>query len=433
MELDNQTLCAVVTAYTDRSTNQLGNLFARQDDWLYFNKPFSSGELEQTAYHLVTAWNQRRREESLVSNLEMMQNGLLWILNTVSNINRVPPLVMEALVEGILTHFLKLVDSKDGFIYLPEYHRLIHYGRGVFDGCEDFMNAEFDPKWKMAIEAMNNNKQTIIEANMAATPLIVGNEALGVLFVQTNETINHDPRLFDMYATQAVNMIQHSNLYEELNLRNLELNKKNRELVKLIEKLTQSEHLQEKFRRLSFIDTLTGIPNRRYIETKLEENVEQARLEGSYIACVMLDIDHFKQINDTYGHKGGDYVLKEIAKVFQVHKRPNDLISRYGGEEFLLLYLNINPDDAVVFCERLRKSVEETSFMFGDQDINVTVSVGCTVFSAKEGDTVDTIIEKADQALYMAKEEGRNRCVYLRPNLPDDDADIESTPVIVTN
>jgi diguanylate cyclase (GGDEF)-like protein len=432
LELDNQILCAVVTAYTDRSTNQLGNLFARQDDWLYFNKPFTTGELEQTAYHLVTAWNQRRREEYLVSNLGMMQNSLIGILNTVSNINRIPPLVMEALVEGLLNHYLKLADANDGFIYLPQGKRFTVCGRGVFDGYEDFSNTELEPQWKLAKKVMDDNKHTIIETNMAATPLIVGSEVLGVLFVQTDETINHNPRLFDMYAAQAVNMIQHSNLYEERKLRNLELNKKNKELVYLIDKLTQSEQLQQQFKRLSFIDTLTGIPNRRYIEAKLEESVEQARLEGSYMACVMLDIDHFKQINDSYGHKGGDHVLKEIAKVFKLHKRSNDLIGRYGGEEFLMLYINVNPGDAMAFCERLRKSVEETSFRFGDQNINVTVSVGCTIFNPINGDSVDGIIEKADQALYMAKEGGRNRCVHLRAESVDDDADMDVTPVVFT-
>lgn len=430
LELDNQMLCAVVTAYTDRSTSQLGNLFARQDDWLYFNKPFSSGELEQTAYHLVTAWNQRRREESLVSNLEMMQHGLLWILKTVSNINRVPPLVMDALVEGLLNHYLKLADAKDGFIYLPRGDNLIHRGHGVFDVCEDFSKTELTLPWEMAKAAMDNNKHTIIDGNMAATPLIVGNEALGVLFVQTENKIHHDPSLFDMYAAQAVNMIQHSNLYEELKFRNLELNEKNQELVELLDKLTQSEHLQQQFKKLSLIDPLTGMPNRRYIESKLEEKVEWARREESHLACVMLDIDHFKNINDKYGHKGGDYVLQEIGKVFKQHKRPDDLISRYGGEEFLMLYNNINPDDAIVFCERLRKSVEETSFMFENQKINVTVSVGYTVVIPKKGDSVDAIIGKADQALYMAKEAGRNCCIHLPAGSDDSD---EATPAVVAS
>ena len=134
LQLDNQMLCAVVTAYTDRSPSQLGTLFSRQDDWLYFNKPFSTGELEQTAYHLVTAWNQRRREESLISNLEMMSNGLLYILQTAQDINRVPPLVLDSLLQGILSHFLRLAGADDGFVFLPHGEKPVHFGQGKFDG-----------------------------------------------------------------------------------------------------------------------------------------------------------------------------------------------------------------------------------------------------------------------------------------------------------
>lgn len=419
LELDNQMLCAVVTAYTDRSTKQLGNLFARQDDWLYFNKPFSSGELEQTAYHLVTAWNQRRREESLVSNLEMMQNGLMWILKSVSNINRVPPLVMEALVEGLLNHYLNLAGAENGFIFVPTNKEVVQYGRGLFEQFHDLEQSQFEQQWAMASSVMKTKEGTVIDGNMAATPLIVAGESMGVLFVQKEAAIDHDSKLFDMYASQAVNMIQHSNLYEELNLRNLELNQKNRELVDLLEKLTQSEHLQEQFKKLSLIDTLTNLPNRRYIESKLEENVEQARREGTDMACVMLDIDHFKQINDTYGHPAGDYVLQQIGLIFRDQKRPDDLVSRYGGEEFLMLYVDINPEDSNSFCERLRRSVESATFIFDRNRINVTVSVGCHVFNPKKGGSVESVIVRADHALYSAKRAGRNRCVVSIEDAPE--------------
>ena len=419
LELDNQMLCAVVTAYTDRSTKQLGNLFSRQDDWLYFNKPFSSGELEQTAYHLVTAWNQRRREESLVSNLEMMQTGLMWILRSVSNINRVPPLVMEALVEGLLKHYLNLAGAENGFIFVPSGDEIVQYGQGVFEDCNNLADTKYEQQWKMARSVMLAGQATVIDGTMAATPLFIADEPMGVLFVQKDKAIEHDSKLFDMYASQAVNMIQHSNLYEVLNLRNLELNQKNRELVDLLDKLTQSEHLQEQFKKLSLIDTLTNLPNRRYIETKLQENFEQARREGTDMACVMLDIDHFKQINDTYGHPAGDYVLQQIGLIFRDQKRPDDLVSRYGGEEFLMLYVDINPEDSHSFCERLRRSVEATTFIFDRNRINVTVSVGCHVFNPKKGGSLESVIVRADHALYSAKRAGRNRCVISIEDSPE--------------
>ena len=131
------------------------------------------------------------------------------------------------------------------------------------------------------------------------------------------------------------------------------------------------------------------------------------------MACLLVDIDHFKKVNDTYGHLAGDYVLKEIGKLFKALKRPNDVIGRYGGEEFIVLYKGIRPTDTSMLCERLRNSIEEHRFTFEGEDICVTASVGCAALTLMADDTVKSIIQTADTALYKAKEEGRNRVVIL--------------------
>lgn len=413
LQLDNQMLCAVVTAYTDRSPSQLSALFARQDDWLYFNKPFSTGELEQTAYHLVTAWNQRRREEALISNLEMMSNGLLYILQTAQDINRVPPLVLDSLLQGVLSHFLRLADAKDGFVFLPHGNEPVHFGQGKFDGADSFSTLELGKQWGLAHEVMHKKSHAIVDANIAVAPLRIGPEVLGVLFVEAEDQIEQDPKIFEIYAGQAVNMIEHSRLYAEVNVRNTELSGKNQELVDLVGKLTQSENLKQQFEKLSYMDALTTMPNRRYVEATFGEVVERGRRHGDFMACLLIDIDHFKQINDTYGHLAGDYVLQEIGKLFKALKRPNDVIGRYGGEEFIMLYKGVQPKDIMMLCERLRKSIAEHTFSFEGQDIYVTASVGCAAITLMAGDTVQSIVKKADTALYKAKQEGRNRTVVL--------------------
>ncbi len=413
LKMDSQMLCAVVTAYTDRSPSQLGALFSRQDDWLYFNKPFSTGELEQTAYHLVTAWNQRRREESLISNLEMMSNGLLYILQTAQDVNRVPPMVLDNLLQGILSHFLRLAGAKDGFVFLPHGDKPVHFGQGTFDGIDTLSAGELRKRWGLAHEVMYKKSYAVVDGNTAVAPLRIGPEVLGVLFVQSDDPIKQDPKLFEIYASQAVNMIQQSRLYAEVNVRNAELSEKNQELVDLLGKLTQSENLKEQFEKLSYMDTLTAMPNRRYIETTFGEEVERGRRHGDFLACLLIDIDHFKQINDQYGHLAGDYVLQEIGKIFKSLKRPSDVIGRYGGEEFIMLYKGIQPKDIKMLCERLRKSIEQHKFQFEGKDIDVTASVGCAALTLAAGDTVQSIVQKADTALYQAKEEGRNRTVVL--------------------
>ena len=131
------------------------------------------------------------------------------------------------------------------------------------------------------------------------------------------------------------------------------------------------------------------------------------------MACLLVDIDHFKQINDTYGHLAGDYVLQEIGKLFKGLKRPNDVIGRYGGEEFIIVYKGIQPRDVSMLCERLRISIEEHKFTFEGQDIYVTASVGCAAITLMADDTVQSIVQRADTALYKAKEQGRNRTVIV--------------------
>lgn len=128
-------------------------MFKNQDDWLYFNKPFTIGELQQTAYHMVTSWNQRRQIEALFSNMEIMQNGLLHIINTVSNINKVPPLLLDNLLQGILKHYLDLLNANDGFISLiTEMTGKLLHGYGAFKGKK---HEQLQPQWEIAVRAMH--------------------------------------------------------------------------------------------------------------------------------------------------------------------------------------------------------------------------------------------------------------------------------------
>lgn len=410
-ELDNQMLCAVVTAYTDRSPEQLGTLFARQDDWLYFNKPFTTGELQQTAYHLVTAWNQRRREEALISNLEMMRTGLIGILQSVCNINRIPPLMMDGLLTGVLTHFLALVSCEDGFIRLTsEGMGPLQLGAGCFNQAGGG-NAYDSTVVQVLAERAMAEKKSIIEAGRAATPMLIDHQVYGVLFVQARSQIVHDPHLLDMYAVQAVNMIQNSKLYEQLDRRTYELSTKNQELVDLLGRLTRSEDQRNELETLSYMDCLTGIPNRRHLEQCFVEELTRARRYQLPFTCVMLDIDHFKKVNDTYGHVVGDQVLKKMGEIMRDNKRPYDIIGRYGGEEFGCILKEISPKDALTVCERLRLAVAQSPFGDEENSLHITVSIGITSVVPGEEESMEMIWGRADKALYQAKEGGRNRCV----------------------
>lgn len=166
------------------------------------------------------------------------------------------------------------------------------------------------------------------------------------------------------------------------------------------------EHLEEQ-RQKALIDPLTGLPNRAAWSERLEHEVVQWQQHGNSLLLAMLDLDHFKRINDNYGHLAGDKVLKIIATVLRKRLRGSDFIARFGGEEFVLLMPNTPWPAGVRLVENLRAAIEACPFHFKGEPVTITVSVGLSAFKA--GDRSDLVIKRADQALYRAKDAGRNR------------------------
>lgn len=156
-------------------------------------------------------------------------------------------------------------------------------------------------------------------------------------------------------------------------------------------------------------DGLTGVLNRCAVYDTLVREQDRAGREGVPLSVIMLDLDHFKSINDNFGHAAGDMVLKEITKRIGENSRRYDIIGRYGGEEFILILPNCNGKAGQRQAERLCRSIASKPFCIGSQAIPVTVSMGVASTDQFAGDGIDELVKHADEALYMAKEEGRNR------------------------
>ena len=150
-------------------------------------------------------------------------------------------------------------------------------------------------------------------------------------------------------------------------------------------------------------DELTKLPNRRALAQRFLEEMQRARRHHKSMAFLMVDIDHFKLVNDTYGHLQGDAVLAELAKILVAGKRESDVCARYGGEEFGLILHETNETGAMTLAERIRAKVQAATFPGG---LKVTISIG--VASTDDESMFTSLIEKADQALYAAKQAGRN-------------------------
>jgi two-component system cell cycle response regulator len=161
----------------------------------------------------------------------------------------------------------------------------------------------------------------------------------------------------------------------------------------------------------SMTDPLTGLLNRRYFNEQTQKEVARSRRHGLRFSVLMIDIDHFKRINDTYGHATGDQAIKAVAEVCDKALRPQDILARYGGEEFVLTLPHTDAEGASVVAERIRQTVERIELAAEPGPVRFTVSIGISTY--QKDMPLEQIVGRADEALYKAKQSGRNRVVSL--------------------
>jgi diguanylate cyclase (GGDEF)-like protein/PAS domain S-box-containing protein len=159
--------------------------------------------------------------------------------------------------------------------------------------------------------------------------------------------------------------------------------------------------------RLALQDALTGVPNRRYLELKVKQALQEFEQFGRVSGLLMIDVDHFKRVNDQYGHDAGDCVLRSVCNTLTHSLRPTDIVGRWGGEEFLVILTDASSSSLESLGERCRKLIGESGVLHGHARIDVTVSVGATL--TRNGDTHQSLVKRADELMYCSKTNGRNR------------------------
>jgi diguanylate cyclase (GGDEF)-like protein len=238
-------------------------------------------------------------------------------------------------------------------------------------------DAPADPRFKI-VEGQENTIRSLL-----CVPLMVRRAVIGVLSVTSSKTgvfDEADEKVLSFLAASIVKDIENARLY-----------------------------------RLSVTDSLTRVYNRQYLSERMPAEMDRKERYGGNLCLILLDADHFKDINDTYGHRAGDSVLQNLARFCKMAVREVDSVVRYGGEEFLLLLPQTTLQGAVQVAERLRTEVENHRFRIRDQSIQLTISAG--VAEHRSTEDTESFLTRTDAALYDAKNSGRNRiCVALDPS-----------------
>ena len=181
--------------------------------------------------------------------------------------------------------------------------------------------------------------------------------------------------------------------------------------------LLKIRDLREKLKIVSTTDELTGLHNRKYLNERLEQEISRARRYGNSLSCLLFDLDFFKVVNDIYGYEWGDVLLRSIADKLKQLIRKEDVLTRYGDEEFLLILPNTSEDNAFLFAERFRREIERMEFIpAGEEERHpITISGGISTYPCIEGaeEDANTLIRYAEHALYNAKKRGKNKIVQF--------------------
>jgi diguanylate cyclase (GGDEF)-like protein len=258
--------------------------------------------------------------------------------------------------------------------------------------------------------------------NLEAPAIIIGRSSKSDIQVDQESVSRNHAKIINTGKTIILRDLGSTNgtyvndeLIDEYVLRDGDFIKIGRTIFKFLSGNNIENAYHEEIYRLTTIDGLTQIYNKRYFLETLEREISRAHRYRRELSLIMFDIDHFKKVNDTYGHLAGDYVLKQLASVIKARIRREDIMARYGGEEFAIILPEIDSFNAVQFADKIRKLIEKTTFKFEETKIPVTISVGVSSVGpgSANADLHNPVefIKTADDKLYQAKSQGRNQVV----------------------
>jgi diguanylate cyclase (GGDEF)-like protein len=342
------------------------------------------------------------------------------------------------LVVGIDSFYVALYDSETSIIRFPLYYdraelrtvppRDIRTDPGVTGYIIQHHQTLYLPDTldiDPALQAEITHAGEPYMRSYIGVPLVLRDQVVGVISMQNIRPAAYTAeqiRLLETLAVQAAISIENTRLYEQAQQELTSRRQVERSLreanARLQAQLVENLALQAQLREQAIRDAVTGLFNRRYLEETLERELSRAARDGVPISAVMMDIDHFKNLNDAHGHKAGDLMLRAIGDLLRNQTRQADVACRYGGEEFVIVLPGVTLEVACRRAEQLRSNVEALRIEYEGATLTATVSVGVAV-SPDHGVNSDDLLRVADMALYAAKERGRNHVVSWSGPRPD--------------
>lgn len=358
--------------------------------------PFLTSLAEKSA--LITAKLQGE------TDLNKRLNVLLLIRK--ASLHLTMNLSLDAVLESILESALELVSADDTHVFLYE-HGVLSFAAALFDGNQQrkpFNNPR--PQGITYKVAKEGNKIVVndMKANslfedspwggsIIGLPLKTGNTVLGVMNVALKKPHNfseNEIQVLEFLADQASIAIQNAKLYEQAQ-----------------QEIIDRKKAEKAIKHMAHHDALTGLPNRRLFNERISLEISRSHRNNQKIGIMLFDLDHLKEVNDSFGHSVGDLLLQAVAQRCLGLLRKSDTVARMGGDEFLLILPEMKQsNDAVLTAERILSALS-TPFLLEGNQINITTSIGI-VFFPDDGTEVDELIKKADIAMYKAKEKGGN-------------------------
>jgi diguanylate cyclase (GGDEF)-like protein len=295
-------------------------------------------------------------------------------------------------------------------------------GEGIIGQAAKTGEIQYCKNCKEDSRFLNNLPQAmdLLPGSVISAPVLAVNGLIGVLNI-SHPDVNYFSewhiRLLQIFKNMMAELISNYRLPRQIEE---QINARTAMLEAALENMKQLNKYHES---MSFLDELTGLYNRRYFYRQIDAALARSKRYRQPICLLILDLDYFKSINDIHGHGFGDVVLKDVATALKEEIRESDILVRFGGEEFVITFTDIDKNKGKLFAERIRKRIASLEWKVQGQEVNITTSIGvyCVIEENLEQEfiDIDALLNNADQALYEAKAGGRNRVVFFDSQASD--------------